>query len=206
MCLKAEESYTMLNFIAEMQEQLILFISGGGSNARQIIHYFKENERVKVVGVLSSKPNLQMENFCDEQKISYLHIPGNNFESYLQFCSELSASWIILAGFLKKIPSTLLSAFPDRIINIHPALLPNYGGAGMYGQYVHQAVCAAEETFSGITIHLVNEEFDKGKLLFQHAIALKAKSTALEIEQKVRTLELLHYAKDLDTFIRSTTR
>jgi phosphoribosylglycinamide formyltransferase 1 len=206
LCLKAEESYTMLNFIAEMQEQLILFISGGGSNARKIIHYFKENERVKVVGVLSSKPNLQMENFCDEQKISYLHIPGNNFESYLQFCSELSASWIILAGFLKKIPSTLLSAFPDRIINIHPALLPNYGGAGMYGQYVHQAVCAAEETFSGITIHLVNEEFDKGKLLFQHAIALKANSTALEIEQQVRTLELLHYAKDLDTFIRSTTR
>ena len=196
----------MLNFIAEMQEQLILFISGGGSNARQIIHYFKENEHVKVVGVLSSKPNLQMETFCNEQKISYRHISGNNFEGYLQFCSEHRASWIILAGFLKKIPSALLSTFPDRIINIHPALLPNYGGAGMYGQYVHQAVCAAEETFSGITIHLVNEEFDKGKLLFQHAIALKANSTAVEIEQQVRTLELLHYAKDLDTFIRSTTR
>lgn len=206
MRLKAEESYTMLNFMAEMQEQLILFISGGGSNARQIIHYFKENERVKVVGVLSSKPNLHMETFCEEHKISFRHIPGNDFTHYLLFCSEIQASWIILAGFLKKIPTELLRAFPDKIINIHPSLLPNYGGAGMYGQYVHQAVCAAHELFSGITIHLVNEEFDKGKLLFQHGVALNHPTTPIEIEQKVRSLEMEHYAKDLETFIVSAVQ
>jgi phosphoribosylglycinamide formyltransferase-1 len=191
----------MLNFVAEMQEQLILFISGGGSNARQIIDYFNDNERVNVVGVLSSKPNSEMEAFCEGHNLPFFNLLGKDFSNYLQICHELGANWVVLAGFLKKIPTELLAAFPDKIINIHPSLLPNYGGAGMYGQHVHQAVSAAKEAFSGISIHLVNEEFDKGKLLFQHAVALPQNATAHEVEAEVRALEKQFFAKDLERFL-----
>jgi phosphoribosylglycinamide formyltransferase-1 len=191
----------MLNFVAEMREQLILFISGGGSNARQIINYFNDNERVNVVGVLSSKPNSEMETFCEEQHLPFYNLHGKEFSNYLQLCRELSANWVILAGFLKKIPQEFIAAFPDKIINIHPSLLPNYGGAGMYGQNVHRAVSAANEAFSGISIHLVNEEFDKGKLLFQHAVPLPKQATAQQVEQKVRSLEQVFFAKDLETYV-----
>jgi len=191
----------MLNFVAEMQEQLILFISGGGSNARQIIDYFNDNERVNVVGVLSSKPNSEMEAFCEGHNLPFFNLLGKDFSNYLQICHELGANWVVLAGFLKKIPTELLAAFPDKIINIHPSLLPNYGGAGMYGQHVHQAVSAANEAFSGISIHLVNEEFDKGKLLFQHAVALPQNATAHEVEAEVRALEKQFFAKDLERFL-----
>lgn len=193
----------MLNFVAEMQEQIILFISGRGSNARQIIHYFNDNERVNVVGVLSSKPNLEMEAFCKDQQLPFFSLLGKDFSNYLQICHELGASWVILAGFLKKIPTEFIAAFADRIINIHPSLLPNYGGAGMYGQHVHKAVSGANEAFSGISIHLVNEEFDKGKILFQHAVALEANANASEVEEEVRSLEKRFFAEDLEKYISS---
>ena len=191
----------MLNFVAEMQEQLILFISGGGSNARQIINYFNENERVNVVGVLSSKANSEMEAFCVGHRLPFYNLLGKDFSDYLQICQALGASRVILAGFLKKIPKAFIAAFPDKIINIHPSLLPNYGGAGMYGQHVHRAVSAANEAFSGISIHLVNEEFDKGKLLYQHAVALPQNATASEVEAEVRALEKQFFAKDLETYL-----
>jgi phosphoribosylglycinamide formyltransferase-1 len=191
----------MLNFVAEMHEQLILFISGGGSNARQIINYFNENERVNVVGVLSSKANSEMEAFCEGHRLPFYNLLGKDFSDYLQICQALGASRVILAGFLKKIPKAFIAAFPDKIINIHPSLLPNYGGAGMYGQHVHRAVSAANEAFSGISIHLVNEEFDKGKLLYQHAVALPQNATASEVEAEVRALEKQFFAKDLETYL-----
>ena len=184
-----------------MQEQLILFISGRGSNARQLIHYFNDNERVSVVGVLSSKANSEMEAFCEGQRIPFFNLLGKDFSKYLQICQELGASRVILAGFLKKIPTEFIAAFPDKIINIHPSLLPNYGGAGMYGHHVHRAVYAAKEAFSGISIHLVNEEYDKGKLLFQHAVALLENANASEVEEAVRSLEKRYFAKDLDTYL-----
>ena len=191
----------MLNFVAEMQDQLILFISGGGSNARQIINYFNDNEQVNVAGVVSSKPNPEMAHFCEGQQLPFYDFTGKDFSDYLQICRERGANWVILAGFLKKIPEAFITAFPDRIINIHPSLLPRYGGAGMYGQNVHRAVSEANETFSGISIHLVNEEFDKGKLLFQHAVALPKNANAGEVEQEVRSLEQKYFAKDLETYI-----
>jgi len=196
----------MLNFVAEMQEQLILFISGAGSNARQIINYFNDNERVNVVGVLSSKPNSEMEAFCEGHRLPFFNLQGKDFSNYLEICHQLEANWVVLAGFLKKIPAELIAAFPNKIINIHPSLLPNYGGAGMYGQHVHQAVSAANEAFSGISIHLVNEEFDKGKLLFQHAVALPQNATASEVEVEVRTLEKQFFAKDLERFLSDSIK
>ena len=106
-----------------------------------------------------------------------------------------------MAGFLKKIPTDLIEAFPEKIINIHPSLLPNFGGAGMYGQKVHQAVAAADQAFSGISIHLVNEEFDKGKLLFQHAQKLPKNASANEIEKIVRALEIKYFAADIQRYL-----
>lgn len=191
----------MLNFVGTMQAHLILFISGAGSNARQIIHYFKENERIKVVGVLSSKQNFEMEAFCASQAVPFFNLEGKDFTSYLVLSRELNANWIVLAGFLKKIPVSLINAFPNKIINIHPSLLPHYGGAGMYGKHVHKAVSHAKEAFSGISIHLVNEEFDKGQLLFQHAVSLSSWASAEEIETKVRALELAHFAQDIELYL-----
>lgn len=191
----------MLTFVAAMQQKLMLFISGAGSNARQIIAYFKANEQVNVVGVLSSKANPEMAEFCASHGLPFENLQGQDFDHYLKICKDLDAHWIILAGFLKKIPAELLAAFPEHIINIHPALLPNYGGAGMYGRFVHQAVCAAKEPFSGITIHLVNEEFDKGQVLYQHAVALSREESPESIEKKVRALELQHFAAAIERYI-----
>jgi phosphoribosylglycinamide formyltransferase-1 len=193
----------MLNFVAQMQTQIIIFISGAGSNAREIIRYFNGNEAINVCGVISSKENEAMASFCEEQQVPFVNLVGQDFSAYLNFCLKQNAQWVILAGFLKKIPSELLNAYPDRIINIHPSLLPNYGGAGMYGKKVHEAVAAAQESFSGISIHLVNEEFDKGKLLFQHAVKLPENASPEQIESSVRALELTHFAQDLETYLSS---
>jgi len=193
----------MLNFVAQMQTQIIIFISGAGSNAREIIRYFNGNEAIKVCGVISSKENEAMTSFCEEQQVPFVNLVGQDFSAYLNFCLKQNAQWVILAGFLKKIPSELLNAYPDRIINIHPSLLPNYGGAGMYGKKVHEAVAAAQESFSGISIHLVNEEFDKGKMLFQHAVKLPENASPEQVESSVRALELTHFAQDLETYLGS---
>lgn len=191
----------MLNFVDEMQTQIIIFISGAGSNAREIIRYFHGNEAINVCGVVSSKGNLEMALFCEKHGVQFTHITGQDFSAYLNCCKQQKAQWIILAGFLKKIPSELIEAFPEKIINIHPSLLPNFGGAGMYGQKVHQAVAAAEQAFSGISIHLVNEEFDKGKLLFQHAQKLPENASADEIETIVRALEIKYFAADIQRYL-----
>jgi phosphoribosylglycinamide formyltransferase-1 len=193
----------MLNFVAQMQTQIIIFISGAGSNAREIIRYFNGNEAINVCGVISSKENEAMASFCEEQQVPFVNLVGQDFSAYLNFCLKQNAQWVILAGFLKKIPSELLNAYPDRIINIHPSLLPNYGGAGMYGKKVHEAVAAAQESFSGISIHLVNEEFDKGKLLFQHAVKLPENANPEQVESSVRDLELTHFAQDLEIYLSS---
>ncbi len=191
----------MLNFVDEMQTQIVIFISGAGSNAREIIRYFSENEVINVCGVISSKENSEMALFCEKHLVPFIHIPNQDFSAYLDYCKKLNAEWIILAGFLKMIPKDLITAYPDKIINIHPSLLPNFGGVGMYGQRVHEAVAASNQAFSGISIHLVNEEFDKGKLLFQHAIQLPYQANAKQIETLVRSLELEHYAKDIAAYM-----
>lgn len=184
-----------------MQVNIILFISGGGSNARQIIAYFEGNERIQIVGVLSSKPNHAMEAFCSDHGVAFRNFQDQGFTSYLTFCKNNNVHWIVLAGFLKKIPLEFIAAYPNHIINIHPALLPGFGGAGMYGKFVHQAVFNSKAKFSGITIHLVNEEYDKGQLLYQHAVALSEEESPESIEQKVRSLELKHFAEDLESYI-----
>jgi phosphoribosylglycinamide formyltransferase-1 len=196
------ESQQMFNFALRMKRKRIaLFISGNGSNARNIINYFDNHAQISVSLVLSSAKNDLMDNFCSERSIFFAQPSGIESDAYLKFCQEQEVDWVILAGFLKKIPVSFINAYPERIINIHPALLPSFGGKGMYGKHVHEAVSKSEVSFSGITIHLVNEEFDKGKMLAQFAVALKNPASALDIEEQVRNLEIKHFPSVIESIL-----
>lgn len=184
-------------------QRIALFISGKGSNARNIMKYFHDHEDIAVSLVLSSAENPEMEAHCEELEIAFERLTALDMDAYLRTCRTHQVDWIILAGFLKKIPAALVEAYPNRIINIHPALLPSFGGQGMYGSHVHKAVAAANVHFSGITIHLVNEEFDKGKVLAQFAVSLSHPLEAQGVEQQVRGLEMKHFPKVLEEVICS---
>ena len=182
--------------------KIAILASGAGSNAANIIQHFK-NTSVQVSLVACNKAGAGVFQIAKENSIDSIVLTKENFKSSDQFVQELQQREIdvvILAGFLWLVPSNLVKAFADRIINIHPALLPKFGGKGMYGHFVHEAVHEAKEIESGITVHLVNEEFDKGEILFQ-AKANVENCSANEIEQKVRALEIEHFPKAIENFI-----
>ena len=182
--------------------KIAILASGAGSNAANIIQHFK-NTSVQVSLVACNKAGAGVFQIAKENSIDSIVLTKENFKSSDQFVQELQQREIdvvILAGFLWLVPSNLVKAFADRIINIHPALLPKFGGKGMYGHFVHEAVHEAKEIESGITVHLVNEEFDKGEILFQ-AKANVENCSASEIEQKVRALEIEHFPKAIENFI-----
>lgn len=196
------ESQQMFNFALRMKRKRIaLFISGNGSNARNIINYFENHAQISVSLVLSSAKNDLMDGFCAERSILYAEPTGIEGDAYLKLCEEQEIDWVILAGFLKKIPENFINAYPDHIINVHPALLPSFGGKGMYGKHVHEAVAKSSVCFSGITIHLVNAEFDKGKMLAQFAVALKNPVSSTEIEEQVRSLEIAHFPSVIESIL-----
>ena len=196
------ESQQMFNFALTMKRiRIALFISGNGSNARNIINYFENHTQISVSLVLSSTENDLMAEFCAERAILFAHPSVIDADAYLKISQEQEIDWVILAGFLKKIPIDFISAFPDRIINIHPALLPNFGGKGMYGKHVHEAVAKSSVRFSGITIHLVNEEFDKGKMLAQFGVLLTNPLSAQDIEGQVRGLEMAHFPSLIESIL-----
>jgi phosphoribosylglycinamide formyltransferase-1 len=192
----------MFNFALTMKRiRIALFISGNGSNARNIINYFENHAQICVSLVLSSAENSLMDEFCRERAILFAHPSGMEGDPSLRLCQEEEIDWVILGGFLKKIPIGFINAFPDRIINIHPSLLPSFGGKGMYGKHVHEAVSKSSVCFSGITIHLVNEEFDKGKMLAQFGVLLTNPSSAQEIEEQVRSLEMAHFPSVIESIL-----
>jgi phosphoribosylglycinamide formyltransferase-1 len=192
----------MFNFALRMKHQRIaLFISGKGSNARNIIQFFQNHGNICVSLVLSSTENPEMKAHCKAQQVAFESSSNLLFEDYFRICQANQIDWIILAGFLKKVPADLVQLYPHRMINIHPALLPNFGGKGMYGVYVHKAVAASKMHFSGITIHMVNEEFDKGKVLAQFAVSLKNPSSPEYIETEVRKLEMKHFPSVIESVI-----
>ena len=181
---------------------IAILASGAGSNAANIIQHFK-NTSVRVNLIACNNPEAGVFQIAKDNSIDSIVLTKENFKSSDQFVQELQKreiDFVILAGFLWLVPTNLVKAFEDRIINIHPALLPKFGGKGMYGHFVHEAVHLAQEVESGITIHLVNEEFDKGKILFQ-AKANVEKCSASEIEQKVRALEIEHFPKAIENVI-----
>ncbi len=173
-----------------------IFASGAGSNAQKIIDHFRNDADVNIALIVCNKAGAGVLVIAEEEGIPSLLINKNKFEqdgSYARVLQELRIDFIVLAGFLWKIPLPLIKAYPNRIINIHPALLPKYGGKGMYGQHVHEAVIQANEKESGITIHYVDEQYDHGNTILQAICPVEVTDTAATLAGKVHQLEHLHY-------------
>ncbi|MDC6362239.1 MULTISPECIES: phosphoribosylglycinamide formyltransferase [Flavobacteriaceae] len=185
-------------------KRIVILASGSGSNAENIIKYFKESPSVEVSAVLTNKSTAKVLERCDR-----LNIPGFYFnraaftgsQTIVQFLEGLQADLVVLAGFLWKIPSNIIDAFPNKVINIHPALLPKYGGKGMYGAKVHEAVKKNLETETGITIHYVNEHYDEGAIIFQAKTAISPEDNVDVIAQKVHRLEYEHFPKVIEKLL-----
>ena len=183
---------------------IAIFASGTGSNAKKIVEYFKGHKEIKVSLVVSNKENAPVLDMARLNNIPTLVVNRDQFyntEDILQKISIYKVDFIVLAGFLLLVPKYLIRSFQDRIVNIHPALLPKYGGKGMYGMNVHKAVKAANESDSGITIHLVNEKYDEGKIVFQESCKIIPEDSPEVIADKVLQLEHRHYSKVIEKIL-----
>lgn len=183
--------------------RLAIFASGSGTNAERIFAYFKNHDQIEVVLLLSNNPSayaLQRAEKANVKAMVFNRMQLNGGE-VLSWLIENKITHIVLAGFLWLIPDNLIEAFPGKMVNIHPALLPKYGGKGMYGSKVHEAVKAANERETGITIHLVNEHYDKGNILFQGKVAINAKDSPDQIAAKVHELEYKYYPRVIEHWI-----
>ncbi len=173
-------------------QRIAIFASGTGSNARKIIEHFQSNDDISVDIVISNKKNAKVLDMAAGHGIDTLIINRASFyesKEVVDILKQRKIDLIVLAGFLWLVPASLIKAFPKRVINIHPALLPKYGGKGMYGMNVHKAVKAAGEHESGLTIHFVNEKYDEGGYIFKAACKLSGNETPEEIAQKVLKME-----------------
>ena len=177
---------------------IAIFASGAGSNAQQIINYFASSSNIKISLIVCNKPGAGVLSIADKAGIPTLLIEKERFfkgDNYLPELQAIHIDFVVLAGFLWKIPAALINAFPKRIINIHPALLPNYGGKGMFGHHVHEAVINNQEKESGITIHYVDELYDHGAIIFQAKCSITQNDTADTLALKIHKLEHEHYPK-----------
>lgn len=173
-------------------KNIAIFASGAGSNAKKIIDHLKGNPSIQVAAVVSNKPDAGVLKIAADENIPSYIIDKDNFfraDNYVKLMQDLRIDLIVLAGFLWKVPANLVQAFPNKIINIHPALLPKYGGKGMYGHFVHEAVIAAGEPESGITIHFVNEKYDDGATILQEKCTIEPHDTPESLAKKVLALE-----------------
>ncbi|MCB0557780.1 MAG: phosphoribosylglycinamide formyltransferase [Lewinellaceae bacterium] len=184
---------------------IAIFASGTGTNAKKIIEYFKENANIHVSLVVSNKETAPVLGLADEYGIEKMVIGRQSFyetEELLPALRERNITLIVLAGFLWLLPDYLVRAYDKRMINIHPALLPKYGGKGMYGMHVHRAVKAAGDRVSGITIHYVNEHYDEGGIVFQASCPLLPEDEPEDIARKVQELEHRHFAPVVEKLVR----
>jgi formyltetrahydrofolate-dependent phosphoribosylglycinamide formyltransferase len=184
---------------------IAVFASGAGSNARKIIGHFKDSGVARVAVVVCNKPEAGVIQIAAEHGIPVLMIEKERFfrgDAYLPELEQKGVRWIVLAGFLWKVPLALVTAYRNHIINIHPALLPGYGGKGMYGNFVHQAVISAGETRSGITIHYVDEHYDNGDIIFQAHCPVLPTDTPSDLAQRIHSLEHEHFPGIIEKEIR----
>jgi phosphoribosylglycinamide formyltransferase-1 len=183
---------------------IAIFASGAGSNARKIIEHFSHHPKVRVDLIVCNKPNAGVLNIADEHGIPTLILDKEQFfrgNAYVDEFKVDDIGFIVLAGFLWKVPDALIHAYPGKIVNIHPALLPKYGGKGMYGNFVHEAVIANKEKESGISIHLVDEVYDHGKIIFQAKCEVKEDDTPESLAARIHELEHKHYAKVIEQLV-----
>ncbi len=184
--------------------KIAIFASGAGSNAQKIIEHFKKKSFVKISLVVCNKKVAGVLDIAAKENIPSLIIERNRFfdeDNYLAFLKELGIDFIVLAGFLWKMPTAIINSYPNKIVNIHPALLPKYGGKGMYGQRVHDAVIQAKDAVSGISIHYVDELYDHGNIIFQATCPVEETDTAESLAQKIHQLEHLHYPAVIKTVL-----
>ncbi len=188
-----------------MKKRIAIFASGSGSNAQKIMEHFKRNSEAEVVLVLTNNPQAYV-----LQRADNFEVPSHIFtrselydtDAIIKLLKNLHVDLIVLAGFLWLIPVSLLKAFPNKIINLHPALLPKYGGAGMYGDHVHKAVLANKEEESGITIHFVNEQFDEGEIIHQSKFKIEPGDNLEMIKFKGQQLEHQHFPRVVENLLR----
>lgn len=179
-----------------IMKNIAIFASGSGTNAENIVNYFKDSSSVRIALIVSNKKDafvLERAKNLDIESAFFSKSDFNSTNNVLDLLKERQIDFIVLAGFLLKVPANLLEAYPNKIINIHPALLPKFGGKGMYGDAVHKAVVEAGELESGITIHYVNENYDEGAIIFQAKCEVSPKDTYEDVAKKVHTLEYTHF-------------
>lgn len=186
--------------------KLAVFASGTGSNAQKIIDYFHFHSSVHVGMIVSNNPLAGVIDIAKAENIPYIIMEREAFHrghAYVPDLKENNIDFVVLAGFLWKVPPVMIQAYPKKIINIHPALLPKFGGKGMYGRFVHQAVLDAKEPESGISIHYVDEWYDHGSIIFQARCPVDKEDTPETLAQKVHELEHGHYARVIEQLLTS---
>ena len=181
-----------------MRKKIAVLASGSGTNAENIIRYFREKSSACVALVLTNRQNAFVLERSRGLEVPCFYFPKSdweNGEAILSVLREHDIDFVVLAGFLARVPDLILHAYPNKIINIHPSLLPKFGGKGMYGGHVHEAVVAAGETETGITIHYLNEHFDEGEIIVQYKCPVLLQDTAEDVAKKVHALEYEYYPK-----------
>lgn len=187
-------------------KNLVLFASGSGSNVENIANFFTSNPDVVIKGVFSNNNRAGVIDRCNRLDIPVYCFNKSAFknpEVLLEMLRFLNPDLIVLAGFLWKIPIGFVEAFPNKIINVHPALLPKFGGKGMYGIHVHRAVVENKETKSGITIHYVNEAYDEGSVIFQKSVSIALEDTPEDVAQKIHELEYEYFPQVIHSLLFS---
>jgi formyltetrahydrofolate-dependent phosphoribosylglycinamide formyltransferase len=205
--LKQEDTHQSAPSLATSNQpsvSIALFASGAGSNAQKIIDHFRGSKTVNIALIVCNKPGAGVLNIAEKEQIPVLMIEKEVFfrgNGYLDELKSAGIDFIVLAGFLWKVPATLTAAYPNKIVNIHPALLPRYGGKGMYGMHVHEAIIAAGDQESGITIHYVDNVYDNGAIIFQATCAIEPGDTPAILAEKVHQLEHAHYPRIVEQVI-----
>lgn len=187
-----------------MVKRIIIFASGSGTNAQNIIEHFQYHNFAKVVLVLSNNKNAKVIHRAKTLRTSSLIFSKDELLSRNSVCEVLKSEkpdLIVLAGFLLKFPEFILKEFPNKVINLHPALLPKYGGKGMYGHHVHEAVIDNKEKETGITFHYVNENYDEGAIIFQKSFKLNENDTPDTVAKKIHELEYAHFPKVIEDLL-----
>jgi len=185
-------------------KRIVIFASGSGSNAENLIKFFHNREHISVIQVLSNNPHAKVLDRCKKLNVSVLcfnRAAFNETHDILNLLKSLQPDLIVLAGFLWKFPENILNAFENKVINIHPALLPKYGGKGMYGIHIHEAVLKNKESETGITIHYVNEHYDEGKIIFQAKCNINLKDTVGNIASKIHELEMKYFPEVVEKLL-----
>ncbi|WP_426668758.1 phosphoribosylglycinamide formyltransferase [Mucilaginibacter sp. McL0603] len=188
-----------------MKKRIAIFASGSGSNAQKIMEHFKRSSEAEVVLILTNNPQAYVLQRADNFEVPSHIFTRNEFynsDDVIKLLKNLQVDLIVLAGFLWLVPPSLLKAFPNKIINLHPALLPKYGGKGMYGDHVHRAVLDAKEEESGITIHFVDEKFDEGEILHQSRFKIEPDDNLEMIKFKGQQLEHQHFPRVIESLLR----